>query len=162
MDEIERLLNLHDDNDFDIYKGLKDYERIRQVTRRVRRRITELVVFCPCSFLTLTFTDEVLASTSEDTRRRYVARFLKSISENYIGNIDYGKLNEREHYHAIVEGEDVDLSGWTYGFTKSIKVGYSDIITDTARLSKYINKLSNHATKKTTKGKKIIYSRQSS
>lgn len=119
-----------------------------------------MVVFCPCSFLTLTFTDDVLASTSEDTRRRYVARFLKSISQNYVGNIDYGKLNEREHYHAIVEGDQLDLSSWTYGFTKCIKVGYSDIITDTARLSKYINKLSNHATKKTTKGKKIIYSRQ--
>jgi hypothetical protein len=118
------------------------------------------MVFSPCSFLTLTFTDEVLNSTTEETRRRYVARFLKSISENYVGNIDYGSKNDREHYHAIVEGQDLDLSGWNYGFTLSLNVGYDNIITDSARLSKYINKLSNHATKRTTKGKKIIYSRQ--
>lgn len=159
MDEIDALLSLKDD-DIDIDKSLKEYDKIRQVTKRVRRRITELMVFTPCSFLTLTFTDEVLASTTEETRRRYVARFLKSISENYVGNIDYGKTTEREHYHAVVEGQDLDLTGWTYGFTKSIKCGYTDIITDSARLSKYINKLSNHATKRTTKGKKIIYSRQ--
>lgn len=159
MDEIDALLSLKND-DIDIDQGLKDYDKIRQVTKRVRRRITELMVFTPCSFLTLTFTDEVLASTSEETRRRYVSRFLKSISENYVGNIDYGKTTEREHYHAVVEGQDLDLTGWTYGFTKCIKCGYTDIITDSARLSKYINKLSNHATKRTTKGKKIIYSRQ--
>ena len=159
MAEIEALIGLENE-DINIDLGLKEYDRIRRITKRVRRKITELMVFSPCSFLTLTFTDEVLNSTTEETRRRYVARFLKSISENYVGNIDYGSKNDREHYHAIVEGQNLDLSGWTYGFTLSLNVGYDNIITDSARLSKYINKLSNHATKKSTKGKKIIYSRQ--
>ena len=122
-----------DNEEFNLDLGLKEYDRIRQITKRVRRRITELMVFTPCSFLTLTFTDEVLNNTTEETRRRYVARFLKSISENYVGNIDYGSKNEREHYHAIVEGQDLDLTGWTYGFYLALNVGYDDIITDSKR-----------------------------
>lgn len=159
LEELDSLISCYDDI-YDLDLSLKKYKAIREVTRRVRRKITEIIVFCPSSFLTLTFNDAVLSNTTEETRRTYVRKFLKSISDNYVANIDYGKKNEREHYHAVVEGQNLDLSAWTYGFIHAQKVGYSELLTDTARLSKYINKLSNHATKETTKRKKIIYSRQ--
>lgn len=115
-------------------------------------------------FGTLTFTDEVLNHTSCDTRRRYVARFLKSISSSYIANIDYGdKLknpdsNEREHYHCLIAVDSMPKS-WKYGFCKFIQVRKDD--DDKKRISKYISKLTNHAMKveKTGKAKRIIYSR---
>lgn len=115
-------------------------------------------------FGTLTFTNEVLDSTSADTRRRYVSRYLKSISPAYIANIDYGDKdknpdsNEREHYHCMIACDEMPKS-WTYGFCK-FKLVPKDMI-DIKRTSKYIVKLTNHAMKleRTGKAKRLIYSR---
>lgn len=160
LEEYDALFQLYDKH-FDISTSLKEYDKYRAKTRRVRRKILEIMFFSSCSFLTLTFTDEVLASTSEETRRRYVARFLKSISEEYVANVDYGKTTGREHYHAVVQGDNIDMSDWDkYGFSYAQKVGKNDGSTQASKMAKYIYKLANHATKETTKRKKIIYSRQ--
>ena len=149
------------DGTMDLDKSLKDYDKYKHKTFRVRRKILSMMVLGSCSFLTLTFTNDVLNSTSEETRRRYVARFLKQISDDYVGNVDYGKINGREHYHAVVRGINIDMSAWDkYGFSHAQIVGKSDGSTQAAKMSKYIYKLSNHATKGTTNNKKIIYSRQ--
>lgn len=122
-------------------------------------------------FLTLTFSDEVLNSTSEQTRRTYVSRFLKEHSSEYVSNIDFGANNGREHYHAVVK--DFDESPWLYGFKKYSKVGFSsdksldDFRDDkghvkednTNRMAKYMAKLTNHALKTLGTGKRFIYSR---
>lgn len=115
-------------------------------------------------FGTLTFTNDVLDKTSKDTRRRYVSRYLKSISECYVANIDFGdkdknpESNEREHYHCLL-AIDTMPSGWRYGFSKFKKVVISD--TSSTCLSKYIVKLSRHALKQTGNGKapRLIYSK---
>ena len=160
FNQYDALFDLFD-KDFDLDAALKEYDKYRAKTRRVRRKILEMMFYGSCSFLTLTFTDEVLANTSQDTRRRYVARFLKQISDDYVGNVDYGKINGREHYHAVVRGINIDMSAWDkYGFSHAQIVGKSDGSTQAAKMSKYIYKLSNHATKGTTNNKKIIYSRQ--
>ena len=107
--------------------------------------------------LTLAFKSETFETTTEETRRLYVSRFLKSVSPHYVANIDYGKQNGREHYHAIVVGTDIDYSKWhKYGAIKGIKIRKG---SNPLQLSKYINKLSLHACKSTTRGKKLIYSR---
>lgn len=148
------------DNDMDLEKTLKDYKKYREKTRRVRRKILKMMVLGSCSFLTLTFNDDVLKSTSEETRRRYVSRFLKTISTDYVGNIDWGKQNGREHYHAVISGIETDMSGWDqYGFSDCRTIGRKDDECTSSKISKYIYKLSNHATKETTRRKKIIYSR---
>ena len=148
------------DDDMDLEKSLKDYKKYRKKTIRVRRKILKLMVLGSCSFLTLTFTDEVLSNTTEETRRRYVSRFLKSISTDYVANIDWGDETQREHYHAVVLGTDFEMVGWDkYGFSNCKKVAINDDTTNSSRMSKYIYKLSNHATKLSTQRKKIIYSR---
>lgn len=54
-------------------------------------------------FLTLTFNDSFFdRGTSEDTRRKYIRRFLKEQCQEYVANVDYGDKNGREHFHAIV------------------------------------------------------------
>ena len=68
----------------------------------LKKRIRELLLCGHCVFVTLTFTDDCLASTSPETRRRYVARFCKAHSSGYVGNIDFGGKNNREHYHAVI------------------------------------------------------------
>ena len=158
IDEYDTLFEKFDD-EMDIEKSLKQYKKYRKKTIRVRRKILKIMVLGSCSFLTITFNDDVLNSTSEETRRRYVARFLKSISNDYVANIDWGKQNGREHYHAVVFGTDFDMSGWDkYGFSDCRTIGRKDDECTSSKISKYIYKLSNHATKETTRRKKIIYS----
>ena len=126
---------------------------------RLRRRIESI-----CSerayFLTLTFTNDVLATTSEETRRKYVKRYLASISTKYVANVDYGRLNEREHYHACVQCEHIDHKLWPYGNLDFQLITATD--DSFLLLSKYVSKLTNHAIKETCKRKAIIYSRKKS
>lgn len=105
-------------------------------------------------FITLTFSDDVLASTSIETRRRYVARFLKENCDIYVANIDFSPKKKREHYHAVI-GSRINLKGWKYGFSFSEKVRF---INSSAQLSHYINKLSSHAFK-VVNTTRLIYSR---
>ena len=145
--------------------GLKEFRAMEQINEAYKKRVYRLRLSIydivtdnqrPV-FLTLTFSDDVLATTSEQTRRRYVTRFLKKHCKQYIANIDYGTLNEREHYHAIVSNK-VDFAAWRqYGQINGETIVKS---RDSIRaLPKYISKLTNHAIKDTTKSTRIIYSR---
>ena len=98
-------------------------------------------------FVTLTFTDEVLESTNERTRHRYVSRYLKDQVRCYYANIDYGEKNGREHFHAVVS-DKVDFDAWKYGNVNAKRLGGSK--TDRRKISTYMRKLTNHANKFTT------------
>lgn len=143
---------------------------------RVKKRIYGCLTSQNCVFLTLTFRDDVLAQTDEQTRRRFVRRCLKEQCPSYVANIDFGNGGDkreyidnegevkestaREHYHALVvlpEGvKRFDMSKWSYGFTYAEKV----IAKDFKKVSKYVTKLTAHALK--DHGRKppmMIYSR---
>lgn len=133
--------------------NLAYYARVK----RLKDRISTLLRLGTCYFLTLTFKDAVLSSTSSDTRRKYVTLFLKSLSTDYIANIDFGSQNGREHYHAVVLSENPIMKPWDcYGFSNAKKIGSSEDFTP---IAKYISKLANHAIKATTRGSRAIYSR---
>lgn len=137
----------------------KEAQKINHATysraRRLKERIELMLAFDKCQFLTLTFTDEVLASTSENTRRRYVTRFLKSLNcDNYVANKDFGGENGREHYHAVVSKDYIDYSSWSYG-----NLDGEVCNKNSKALSKYVAKLTNHAIKETTKRSSLIYCR---
>lgn len=126
--------------------------------RRLKERIKSYLVRGACIFATFTFTDEVLAKTSIETRRKYVSRFCKSVSDYYVANIDYGvddKFTHREHYHALLLTDFVSLK-WDYGWSLYERVHKRDSYII---LSKYICKLTNHAIKDSTKRNYMIYSR---
>lgn len=127
------------------------------------------LTFYPCTFVTLTFNDNVLNSTTLETKRKYVKRYLKSQSLFYIANVDYGSKNGRVHFHAVVTLQSLDLKKWhKYGAIKTEKIivsteKNSDVSKCVAkinakRLGKYISKLSNHAIKETASGCRVIYS----
>lgn len=124
--------------------------------KRLKNRISSLLEQ-PCLFLTLTFTDEVLANTSKDTRRQYVRRYLQQFG-SYVGNIDYGKEHDREHYHAILQYDGkLDHNEWQ---EKCGNIDFQRVKNpNSVAMSKYISKLTNHAIKETTQGCRIIYSR---
>lgn len=129
------------------------YKRVNRLKRRIERYLKS----GQCIWLTLTFNPETLAKTSEETRRRYVARFLKTQSKHYIANIDYGDTTEREHYHAVVLCDFVDMDAWKYGFAYTERI--KNHIKTSTKISKYVSKLCNHAIKETTKRAVYLYSR---
>ena len=149
MDECDR-------NNINIDDGMRLYENYRKRNQRLRKRISNIIE-CDSLFLTFTFTDDVLAKTNQDTRQQYVRRFLKSISENYVANIDFGGKFGREHFHAVcIVSEKVDYTSWKYGALNGERVRKN---SSPLALAKYVNKLVYHATKETT-AQRIIFSRQ--
>ena len=145
---------------------------------RIRNRIADIIHNSEIvQFVTLTFTDEVLAKTTAETRRKYVQRFLTEHNTDYVGNIDFGAKNGREHYHAVI-GCRIIPNLWQYGFTSALFVKDGAELTkkvpkryehlsekeqkykmrqDSEKaLSKYIAKLTNHAIKETVKGSRIL------
>lgn len=159
-------------NEIDIEKWgtMKSYqasllinESRRKRIQRCRQRIINMFASeNEVVFVTLTFRDEIFEKTSKETRRRYVARFLKENCERYCANVDFGSKNEREHYHGVI----VLKSGlkaskmknkWLYGFDFYEKVGNEE--KDKTKTSKYINKLTNHSLKDSGQFERLIYSR---
>ena len=130
-------------------------KRVQRLKTKLRRRL-ELF---DCLFLTLTFTDGILNTTTEKTRRTYISRFLRDLHiPFYVANIDYGELNEREHYHAIIQSNFIDCSLYKYGIINVERVRKNGSSTD--KISHYINKLSYHAFKDSTGQCRLIYSKK--
>lgn len=146
--------------------------------QRLKIRISRILQKGNAHFLTLTFNDETLASTKPETRREYVYRLCKSISNDYVGNIDFGKKNGREHYHVVIstdafkdcEYKYIKGVGYSSNYASSIDDEWSkrgfyfirqcgDTDNDSDALAKYTTKLANHAVKETTKRNALIYSR---
>lgn len=138
-------------------------EAQRQRVKRCKLRIKGIVFDGDAVFLTLTFNDDILASTSLQTRRKYVTRLLKRYCVKYVANIDFGKKNGREHYHAIVECDNESSEklkkawGKKCGFADFRKVGSQE--DDLKKTTKYINKLNAHCFKDSNHMHRVIYSR---
>lgn len=142
---------------------------------RLRKRL-EPMIMEGAWFVTLTFRDSVLGSTSAKTRRKYVREFLKALAVRFVANKDFGKDFDREHYHAVVsmpydlgdlalvhdaKGAHATLPGWAYGFSNWERIGKPspDDPSTLRRVSKYLSKLQNHALKETASDEVMIFSR---
>lgn len=112
-------------------------------------------------FITFTFSDKYI-DKCDRTKKDLIKNSLMSFDSDlyYILNIDYGKTNEREHYHAIV-GTEYDLNLGNYldlvypCFTKTELIRFDS--NSFKKIPKYINKLSNHAIKNTTRNSRIVF-----
>lgn len=143
---------------------------------RIKARVGDYINSQNCVFLTFTFRDDVLEKTTEETRRRYIARVLKKQCPQYVANIDFGNGGElreytdnegvirettaREHYHALAvlpEGvKRFDMSLWPYGFSLVKRVPAKDYL----KVRNYVTKLTAHALKDyRQKPRRLIYSR---
>lgn len=124
-------------------------------------------------FATLTFEDKYINKREPRTRRKYIKKYLEQF-DGYIANIDYGKDNGREHYHAIIfiKSEILDhfeteihkdkkkqfchylkkeqLPVWKYGHY-SLEKEYKNLQNEEdkspRKLSNYIAKINNHSLK---------------
>ena len=125
--------------------------------KRLRIRAEQMILSNHAVFVTLTFRDDVFETTSVETRRRYVARFLKQSCDTYVANIDFGEKNGREHYHAIVDSKINPLE-WKYGSCNVERI--RPCKNDSVAVSKYLTKLTSHAIKESTgHAYRLIYSK---
>lgn len=141
------------------------YDSRRKKVERLKKKLEYRINNFNCLWLTLTFRDDVLDNTSESTRHQYIQKFLKGLNiPFYVANIDYGDKEkneyslEREHYHAIIQSDYFDMSLYKYGLSYVERI--YNTTNSIARISKYINKLTYHAFKDSTRGqRRLIYSR---
>ena len=141
-----------------------EYERILSArymkVSRVKKRLVYLLYnYRYIWFCTFTF-DNYYINKCDRTKKDLIKKCINKFDFKYILNVDYGKKTEREHYHCIIG------TNYNFDLDKYLKEHYmcfscallcNTDITDLKRLTKYINKLSNHCVKATTKRERIIY-----
>lgn len=136
------------------------YDARRSKISKLRKKLKAMIKVTPfVYFLTLTWRDDVLDSTIQKTRRTYVQRFLSSHNFiDYHANIDFGTSTEREHYHALIALKEDTLFEWSYGFYKYEPVTITS--ESISKLAKYVNKLTYHAYKDSTRNERAITPKQ--
>lgn len=142
----------------------KDFEKLLNAryckVSRIKKRLVYLLSRCDYVwFCTFTFDNHYINKTDR-TKRDLIKSVINTHDFKYMLNIDYGKKTEREHYHCVL-GTDINFNVNQYFqahypchcLAIQCKKGREDF----SRLSKYINKLTNHCIKATTKRQRILY-----
>ena len=165
-------IDVHDKNNYSnlnqnkIELCMKKYNAIHQRKRRYRDRVLKWVWWLKnikhgqdyeLVLIMLSFNDEVLKSTTKDTRRKYVRRYLQKYCYHYLANIDFSP-KQREHYHvlALVEKNRKLANTWKW------KMDVRKVRLDNNSIKKtfnYVMKVVNHAFKLGTRCESIIYDR---
>lgn len=127
-------------------------------------RVKERFIYLACRriyvfFLTFTF-DEEYIDKCDRTKKDLIKNCLNGIEDSlYIMNIDFGDKTDREHYHVIL-GTDFPLSKVYFQLSYPCFTWIENIPLDKInvnKVSKYIDKLSNHAGKDSTQYHRIYY-----
>lgn len=171
-DELLLTLNNYNKLRFESFKNHlvfnknEDYERVlcaryMKVSRVKKHFIYLIYRYKFLYFVTFTFDNDLL-KCCERTQKDYIKKSLLGFDKDikYILNADYGSQTERLHYHCIcatnVDGNFLEFIRDHYpcrSNVEQINIASDDI----KRLSKYINKLSNHCVKDSTKKRRIVY-----
>ena len=146
------------------FEEVPEYEKVLKAryakVSRIKKRLiyllsrSDYVWFC-----TFTFSNDYI-NKCDRTKRDLIKSVLKTHDFKYILNIDYGKTTEREHYHCIIGTNwDMDVNQFiqTHYPCHCLAIQCKKGREDFTRLSKYINKLTNHCIKATTKRQRILY-----
>lgn len=142
-----------------------EYERILSARYNKVSRIKKKIIYLMnrynnIYFCTFTFDDYYInkcSRTQKDLIKKTLIMYDKNIK--YILNVDYGDKNGRLHYHGIVATNRINdfrlfLKEYYPCFTSCDLVPTK--LQDLNKVSKYINKLTNHTTKDSTSRKRII------
>lgn len=147
------------EEDIEIERKLK--ARYNKVSRIKQHFIYMVMNKKNLYFLTFTFDDKYIKKCDR-TKKDLIKNLLIEIDFNsyIILNVDYGSQTERQHYHCIYgTNKDLNLKSILdkyypcFSYTEKIRLDNSSI----NKISKYINKLSNHAIKDSTKGSRIYF-----
>ena len=112
-------------------------------------------------FLTFTFNEKYI-NKCDRTKKDLIKNCLYEFDALglYILNVDYGSQTERQHFHCIFgTNKDIDLKKYLdkyypcFSYTEKIRTDENSL----KKLPKYIDKLSNHAIKKSTRASRIVF-----
>lgn len=114
-------------------------------------------------FLTFTFNDKYI-NKCDRTKKDLIKNAIKKYDDScfYILNVDYGSKNGRQHFHCILATDldsNLDLfmrDDNNYPCFVDVREVREDF-TSLKCLPKYINKLSNHCIKDSTKSSRIFF-----
>ena len=115
---------------------------------RIKKRVEEMVENEEYTyFITYTLNETSLKNTTEKQHIKKIKRTLTGNS-HYLINNDYGDIADRLHYHTLASFpypyDTTFLTKWDLGFTNIKRIRDKS----PQKITKYILKLSNHATKK--------------
>lgn len=151
------IISLYEDKDLD-RKLNSRYQRISRMRKRLFYLVSRYKYLYFCTF---TF-DDYYISLCERSQKDLIKKSLLQFDPNIkmILNVDYGKKTERLHYHCICATNcNCDLSiflKFVYPcFSFVEKINFSTL--DFTRVLKYVDKLSNHALKDSTKGRRVYF-----
>lgn len=142
----------------------KDLERLLNAryskVSRIKKRFLYLLIHSKnVYFCTFTF-DNAHIDCSDRTKKDYIKHSLFKFDDKclIIMNRDFGKNTDREHYHVILgtNNDDDILKNLYYPFRFNVERVRIDKYSF-KKLSKYINKLSNHCIKDSTNRSRIYY-----
>lgn len=168
---IKSVIDYNKHRRFNYYNGVVEdpiieFERILKARYNKISRIKKRFLYLLCNFKNIyfiTFTlNDYYINLCDRSRKDLIKKCLYDFDDDihYIINIDYGKKTERLHYHGIIATDSdsdlkkfLDLNYPSFSYTEKIR--FSD--NDYKRVSKYLNKLSNHACKDTTKRSRVLY-----
>lgn len=162
---LERLRFTLIKNDIERDKLLHIGSALNKSKYEKKKRLKEFICALlskPAIFLTINFNDNYLNNTKKETRRQHITRYLNSFGVPYVANIDFGKKNEREHYHAIIQLETIPTGKNCEWVIKNRGCIYAERVrseNDYKKLSEYILKFTNHALKTSTRSCNCIYSK---
>lgn len=137
-----------------IVESLRLQESTKKRNIRLKDRINKILQNDKCIFVTFTFNDDYIDSIKDKYKRVYVVRWLKKYSIDYVGNVDFGSKNGRIHFHCVIAvNKDIDCTTWKYGAINFKRINNKNL----KALTLYVNKLTNHALKESTKCQYLIY-----
>lgn len=143
-----------------------EYERILKARYMKIGRIKKRFLYLLCRyeylyFVTFTFDDKNLIK-SDRFKKDIIKESLYNFDDDikYILNVDYSPINDREHYHGVV-ATNCPCNFINYLMLAYPNIAYSERIRldlkSFTKVSKYINKLSNHAVKSGSRNKRVLY-----
>lgn len=151
---------------FNVFKRFKN---IQARKKRCKKKVSQLINYSLSKGLKPVFATFTISPEYYNKSLNYyllrLKRLLKNNFDKYIINVDYGLLNERLHFHCVLSDTIKDLSKWSKDMAfwgigaincEKIRVNNKTVLF---KINNYLNKLSNHALKDTTKQTKLIYSR---
>lgn len=156
IDFYSKLLDSFDNSRLEEYNFVCKFLHNRYTKKSRYYRYIEFMLnnYDVCFFCTFTFDNEHI-DLSLKYKRDFLTQLLKSLNTSYMGNVDYGDLNGRMHFHVIIAQNNIKINKdnvkWPFGYY-DIQVIHNK---DPIRLGSYIMKLVNHATKETTKNSLI-------
>ena len=135
-------------NDIYLEKAIfQTYSAYSSMQNRLKKRISNQIILDNTYLITFTINDNYITTDIKQLIRS-LKKILRETSEQYLFNIDYGDINERLHFHALVTFLDkLDYKeynhNWIHGTTNYKLI----TVRNESNIRLYLTKLTKHALK---------------